>query len=119
VGETGGASYVASLRKLGLPAVKAEMKPDEGREYIAFLLDNDRLTVEPSCEEMIAEFGLYRWRIKTDPFEGDTYMTSMAGERHGDAMDALRYGVATVMDNLRGARAFVAEQQSRKETAVR
>lgn len=119
IGETGGATIVTTLRRMGIPAVKAEMHPNEGREHVTFLLDNDRLTIDPKCEEMIAEFGLYRWRIKNDPFEGDTYMTSMAGDRHGDAMDALRYGVATVIQNLRAARPMVAEQERVQRSGVR
>lgn len=118
VGETGGSTIVTGLRQLGIRAVQAEMHRDEGKENVRFLLDNDRLTVDSKCEEMIAEFGLYRWRLKKDPYEADMYMTSMAGERHGDAMDALRYGVAAVITSLRGARPHVVEQR-RERASVR
>ena len=119
VGETGGGFVVETLRRLKLPAVRAEMDAKHGKENVSFLLDNDRLTVDPKCEEMIAEFGLYRWRIKSDPFEGDTYMTSMTGERHADAMDALRYASAAIVGNLRGARPMVVEQARQQRSAVR
>lgn len=97
VGETGGNVIVPSLIQVGIPAEKAELKPDDNREYIRWALDNDRLRVDPRCENMIAEFGLWRWRIKTDPFEGDTYVTSMTGDRHADAMSALGYGIARIL----------------------
>jgi hypothetical protein len=119
VGETGGTTITTGLRQLGIRAVQAFMHRDEGKEHVRFLLDNDRITIDPKCEEMIAEFGLYRWRLKKDPYEADMYMTSMAGERHGDAMDALRYGVAAIITSLRAARPHVREGMRAERSSVR
>lgn len=119
VGETGGNVITNTMRRQGIPAVQADMRKSEGLEFVRWVLQNNRLTVDPRCENMIAEFGLYRWAQKRDPYEGDRYATSMPGDRHGDAMDALRYGVATIVNNLRGARAAVVEQRRREQVGVR
>lgn len=118
VGETGGNILTNHLRRVGLPAVKADMAKGEGLEYVRWVLQNRVLTVDPANENMIAEFGLYRWAQKRDPYEGDRYATSMPGDRHGDAMDALRYGVSAIIGQLRGARSHVIEQR-RERASVR
>jgi phage terminase large subunit len=119
IGETGGNLVTNHFRRLGYPAVKAEMAKGEGLEYVRWALQNGVISVDPGCENMIAEFGQYRWAQKRDPYEGDRYATSMPGDRHGDAMDALRYAVAAVIGQLRGARPYVVEQQRQREAVVR
>lgn len=111
VGETGGNVVTNTLRRLGFPAVKAEMAKGEGLEHVRWALQHRVLTIDPGCEEMITEFGLYRWALKRDPVEGDRYATHMPGGRHGDAMDALRYIVMAVINSLRAARPAVIEQR--------
>jgi hypothetical protein len=119
IGETGGNLVTNHFRRAGLPAVKADMAKGEGIEYVRWALQNGLVTVDPKCENMIAEFGMYRWAQKKDPYEGDRYATSIPGDRHGDAMDALRYGIAAIVGNLRGARPMVAEQARQQRAAVR
>lgn len=118
IGETGGNLVTNHFRRLGYPAVKAEMAKGEGLEWVRWVLQNRVITIDPRCENMIAEFGQYRWAQKRDPYEGDRYATSMPGDRHGDAMDALRYALSAIIKSLRGARPAVIEQQ-RKERGVR
>jgi hypothetical protein len=119
IGETGGNLVTNHFRRAGLPAVKADMAKGEGIEYVRWALQNNLVTVDPKCENMIAEFGMYRWAQKKDPYEGDRYATSIPGDRHGDAMDALRYGIAAIVGNLRGARPMVVEQARQQRAAVR
>jgi hypothetical protein len=119
IGETGGNLVTNHFRRAGLPAVKADMAKGEGIEYVRWALQNRLVTVDPKCENMIAEFGMYRWAQKKDPYEGDRYATSIPGDRHGDAMDALRYGIAAIVGNLRGARPMVVEQARQQRAAVR
>jgi hypothetical protein len=56
---------------------------------------------------------------KKDPYEGDRYATSIPGDRHGDALDSLRYGIFAIVGNLRGARPMVVEQARQQRAAVR
>jgi hypothetical protein len=119
IGETGGNLVTNHFRRAGLPAVKADMAKGEGIEYVRWALQNNLVTVDPKCENMIAEFGMYRWAQKKDPYEGDRYATSIPGDRHGDAMDALRYGIFAIVGNLRGARPMVVEQARQQRAAVR
>lgn len=118
VGETGGNLVTNHLRRVGLPAVKAEMAKGEGLEYVRWSLENG-LTIDAQCENLVTEFGVYRWAQKKDPYEGDRYATSIPGDRHGDALDALRYAVCTVIKQLRGARPAVVEQQQRARSRER
>lgn len=114
VGETGGANVVSTLRRMGVKAVQAEMHREEGKENVRWLLEQGLLMVHPSLTNMIAEFGLYRNRPGRDEWTGETYITSVGGRRHGDAMDALRYGVNTIILQLRGARPMVQEELAKR-----
>lgn len=79
-----------------LPARAANNKRGEGLGMVAFLLDNDRLTIDPSCTESIAEFPGYRWANKVDPNDKTRFATSTPVDHHADAMDARRYAVLEI-----------------------
>jgi hypothetical protein len=74
----------------------ADNKRGEGLGMVAFLLENDRLSIDPSCKDSIAEFPGYRWANKTDPNDKTRYATTAAVDHHADAMDARRYAVLEI-----------------------
>lgn len=119
IGETGGNLVTNHFRRAGYPAIKADMAKGEGIEYVRWALQNNLITVDPGCENMVTEFGMYRWAQKKDPYEGDRYATSIPGDRHGDAMDALRYAIFAIVGNLRGARPMLVEAHKAARERVR
>jgi hypothetical protein len=114
IGETGGNLVTNHFRRLAYPAMKADMAKGEGIEYVRWALSNRVITFDPKCENLVTEFGQYRWAQKRDPYEGDRYATAMPGDRHGDALDALRYAMAAIVSQIRGARPMVIEQRSKR-----
>lgn len=91
---------IASLRRLGLPAIAANNDRGEGLGMVAFLLDNVRLSINPACVSSINEFRGYRWRDRTDPHDRQRYATSTPVDHHGDGMDARRYAVMELLSML-------------------
>ena len=87
---------IETMRRQGINARPANNKRGEGLGMVAFLLDNDRLTIDPSCTESIAEFPGYRWANKTDPNDRTKYATSTPVDHHSDAGDARRYAVLEI-----------------------
>ena len=63
---------------------------------VAFLLDHDRLTIDPSCVDSLAEFPGYRWATKVDPNDKTRFATTTPVDHHADAMDARRYAVLEI-----------------------
>lgn len=100
VGETGGNFTVNTLQRLGFPAFKPDMNRGDGFRTVRGWLENGRLFVAPKCKNTITEFGLYRFQMARDDVTGERYATSIPGKRHGDAMDALRYGVVALTNGL-------------------
>ena len=83
----------------------AQNKRGEGLGMVAFLLDNDRLTIAPSNEASLAEFPGYRWTNRVDPNDRTRYATTTPVDNHADAMDARRYAVLEITAMLQaGAR---------------
>jgi hypothetical protein len=119
IGETGGNTIVTSLRRMNVRAEKAELKPDENKEWVRWLLENNLLRVDPSLTELIEEFRLWRWKPGTDEWTRETYMTNVGGKRHHDLMDCLGYAVARIIRQLRAARPMVVEQARQQRAAVR
>lgn len=104
IGETGGSTIVTTLRRMGVPAEKAELKPDDNREWIRWLLEWGLLKIDPRCENLLREFELWRWRPGTDEWTKETYMTNVGGKRHHDLLDCLGYSCARVIRQLRASR---------------
>lgn len=78
----------------------ADTRRAEGLGLVAFLLDNDRLTIEPSNKQSIAEFPGYRWAERTDPNDKTRYATKTPVDHHADLMDARRYACAELLAML-------------------
>lgn len=83
-----------------LPARKADNRRGNGLGLVAFLLDNDRLTIEPDNVHSIQEFPGYRWANRTDPNDKSKYATATPVDNHADAHDARRYAVAEILAML-------------------
>ena len=82
---------IATLRsQFQLPARKAEKKR-EGLEITDFLLQNNRLFIDPACTKSVEEFYGYRWREALDPNSRERYQTKTPVDNHADLMDARRY----------------------------
>lgn len=92
---------IETLRQTGINAVAAMNKRGEGLNQVAFLLDNDKLTIDPSNTNSIAEFPGYRWQERTDPNDKSRYQTKTTVDHHADAMDARRYACVELMAMLR------------------
>lgn len=92
---------IATLRQtFGLPARAADNRRGDGLGMVAFLLENDRLTIEPECKNSIAEFPGYRWATRVDPNDKTRYATTTTVDNHADAMDARRYAVVELLAML-------------------
>ena len=100
VGETGGNVITNTLRGLGFPAFKADMKRNEGIEVQRWMLQTKRLTLDPACQHSIREFATYRWAKRRDGETGERYSTQTPVDHHADAMDARRYGLMYVVEQL-------------------
>lgn len=91
---------IESLRSLGLPVWPADNRRPEGLGNIGWLLDENRLTIDPDCYHSIGEFRGYRWRVSTDPNSKDRYATSTPVDHHADAMDARRYAIMHIVRSI-------------------
>ncbi len=92
---------IATLQQtFGLPARPADNRRGDGLGLVAFLLENDRLTIDPSCTNSIAEFPGYRWATRVDPSDKIRYATSTATDNHADAHDARRYAITELLAML-------------------
>jgi hypothetical protein len=90
---------IATLAK-ALPSMDvgvADTRRGEGLGLVAFLLDHDRLTIEPDNKASIAEFPGYRWAERTDPNDKTRYATKTPVDHHADAMDGRRYACAELL----------------------
>lgn len=92
---------IETLRGMGFPAMKANNRRNEGLGFVAFLLENNRLSIDTSCKNTINEFSGYRWRETTDPHSKQRYATSTPVDNHADALDAGRYAIMELTAMLR------------------
>lgn len=84
----------------GYNALPADNRRGDGLGLVAFVLENDRLTIDPACKHSIAEFAGYRWSTRVDPSDRTRYNTSTPVDHHADAHDARRYAVAELLAML-------------------
>lgn len=84
-----------------VPARKGNKARLEGLEQTEWLLQNNRLTIDPTCTRSIDEFYGYRWRESLDPNTKERYQTSTPVDHHADLMDARRYALMTLLQFLR------------------
>lgn len=88
------ASFIASLRKRGFSIRKANNDVLDGIRRTAVFLKNGNIKIHRSCEDAIAEFGLYRW---DDKASSDTVI-----KENDHAMDDIRYFSNTILKNKIG-----------------
>jgi phage terminase large subunit len=88
------ASFIASLRKRGFSIRKANNDVLDGIRRTAVYLKNGNIKIHRSCEDAIAEFGLYRWDEKAS---ADTVI-----KENDHAMDDIRYFSNTILKNKIG-----------------
>jgi phage terminase large subunit len=89
------AGLIADLRKAGIPTVPANNAVMAGIQAVKARLPaagdaSPRLTVDPSCVNLLSEFEGYVWRGGKDGLKDEPEKTN------DHAMDALRYVVARV-----------------------
>lgn len=94
------ASLSVALQGTGWSCGPANNKRGEGLGLVGMLLDEHRLTIEPSCTSSIAEFPGYRWASRTDPNDKTRYQTSTPVANHADAHDARRYAAVELLAML-------------------
>ena len=95
-----GTSIATLSQSFNIPARKANNRRGDGMGLIAFLLSEQRLTIDPSCKDSINEFHGFRWRESTDPNDRKRYTTKTSVDHHADAMDARRYAVVELLAML-------------------
>lgn len=81
----------------GYDVQAADTRRAEGLGLVAFLLEHDRLTIEPDCTQSIAEFPGYRWAERADPLDRTRYATKTPVDHHADLHDARRYACAELL----------------------
>lgn len=80
-----------------LPAHAANNKRSDGLNLFAAQLNNQTLTYDPKCKDLIAEFPGYRWSERTDPNDKTRYMTKTPVDHHADGIDAVRYALMEIL----------------------
>ena len=93
---------ISTLKAQHIPAIAADNRRGEGLGMVAFLLENDRLSIDPLCKNSINEFPGYRWSDRTDPNDRTRYSTKTPVNHHADAMDARRYAIMELSWAIRG-----------------
>lgn len=88
------ASFIAELRKNGLPVLKAKNDVEDGIRLVGTLLNQERIFFHISCVNTIMEFASYIWDEKAAEHGEDKPI-----KQHDHAMDAVRYFCYTVMNN--------------------
>lgn len=83
------ASFIAALRKRKYTVVKANNDVLDGIRRVAVCLESGIIKVHRSCEDAIAEFGLYSW--------DDKAAEDAVIKEYDHAMDDIRYFVNTVL----------------------
>lgn len=88
-------------RQFAIPARPANNKRGEGLDVTRFLLQNNRLMIDPNCVRSIEEFYGYRWRESRDPNTKERYATTTPVDHHADLMDARRYALVRLLQFMR------------------
>lgn len=80
-------SLITLLRQEGWNVIPARNQVTEGIQTVASLLQQGRLTVDPSCKRTVEEFESYVWE--------DEAVSDTPQKKNDHCMDMLRYGVMT------------------------
>ena len=84
------ASFIEALRKRGrFRILPAKNKVLDGIRFVSSLLQSGKLKFDPSCKDIIREFGLYSW---DESQERDSVI-----KQFDHAMDDMRYFCSTVL----------------------
>jgi hypothetical protein len=106
---------ISAMQQAGLPAIAAnnDVLPGINAVTTRLLTSGDgrpRLTVDPSCENLIREFETYQWKAgkaKDEPVK-----------KHDHAMDALRYSIMHIDGGPVMFAAWAGPQLTRVDTQV-
>lgn len=114
------ASLIADLRANGVHVYEADNAVRQGiyRVQDRMLVQADgkpRLTVDPSCVNVIAEFESYRWKENRSAMSDDGRYQDEPAKENDHAMDALRYAVMRVDGQTRSSVVFMEPEQSSKD----
>lgn len=101
-------SFIAELRRRGWQVIKARNDVTEGLRCVAAALSEQRLTIDPSCEDTLREFASYAWDDAACAKGEDKPL-----KRCDHAMDMLRYALMTD-GRLTAARAPVISGKGRR-----
>lgn len=88
------ASFIAELRKAGIPVLKAKNNVEDGIRLVSTLLNQERILFSSSCVNTIKEFASYIWDEKACAIGEDKPV-----KQFDHAMDAIRYFCFTVLNN--------------------
>ncbi len=80
-------SLITLLRQEGWRVVPARNQVTEGIQRVASLLEQGRLTVDPSCKMTVEEFESYVWEPEA--------VSDTPQKKNDHCMDMLRYGIMT------------------------
>lgn len=86
------ASFIAELRKRGIPVRKAKNDVVDGIRFVSSLLNRNLICFSDSCIRTINEFGTYAW----DPKAGERGEDAPI-KKDDHAMDAVRYFCYTIL----------------------
>lgn len=101
-------SLVETLRQLGWNAHGANNDKGDGIGQVRAMLLENRLTISPTCTNLITEFGTYWWPTRQHlQAGGKATDTRTPGHHHADALDALRYAVLAILKGLPTNRSHV------------
>jgi hypothetical protein len=106
---------ISAMQQAGLPAIAANNDVLPGINAVTTRLitsgdERPRLTVDPSCENLIREFETYQWKAgksKDEPVK-----------KHDHAMDALRYSIMHIDGGPVMFAAWASPQLTRADTQV-
>ena len=87
------ASFIACLRRKGLPVGKADNDVLEGIRFTSSLLEGEKIAFMNCCTNAISEFSAYVWDEKAAKHGEDKPI-----KEHDHAMDAVRYFCNTILN---------------------
>lgn len=88
------ASFIAALRKVGFPVLKAKNDVEDGIRLVGTLLNQERILFGSICINTIMEFASYIWDERAAERGEDKPI-----KQRDHTMDAVRYFCSTVLNN--------------------
>jgi PBSX family phage terminase large subunit len=103
VADPSAASFIAAMRRAGLPVVRADNDVLAGIRTTASLLQGGKLVICRGCDDAIREFSLYQWDEKVPGRDAPV-------KRDDHAMDDIRYFAMAVSQPEEGFAAVFVER---------